>query len=232
MAYVKTNWQKGDKINADKLNNIEQGIEGAYDLLSDLDNVDNFPTATQEEAEEGILNDRFMTPLRTAEAISSLESWVNIASVKTTSTVHEIEFNNLSEYKLLKLVSSAIGVSNSDILVRFNDDDGSNYDNRRIFLSGIYNSNNTTGDNNIRLNRGARSSGSFVFFDINNLKANQPKSAFSKVKENDDVTMVLNVMHWNNTTEKIDKMLLFPSSPPSPSGFQENSFFELWGVKE
>ena len=30
MAYVKTNWQTGDKINADKLNKIEEMLERLY----------------------------------------------------------------------------------------------------------------------------------------------------------------------------------------------------------
>jgi hypothetical protein len=37
-----------------------------------LGNVDNFATASQAEAEAGSANDKFMTPLRVAEAISAL----------------------------------------------------------------------------------------------------------------------------------------------------------------
>ena len=36
MSYVKTNWQTGDTVTAEKLNNLENGVANAYALILDL----------------------------------------------------------------------------------------------------------------------------------------------------------------------------------------------------
>lgn len=75
--------EQGVPLSIANLNNMEDGIEQAHIDIENhiqdknnphdtLVNVDNFATANQIEAQEGTANDKFMTPLRTKEAINSL----------------------------------------------------------------------------------------------------------------------------------------------------------------
>src|SRR5690606_21784694 len=88
---AKTNWGMNDTVMPADMNQIGQQInEGTANLDSHtsntnnphsvtkeqvgLGNVENFPVATQAEAEVGTATNRYMTPERTAQAISVLAS--------------------------------------------------------------------------------------------------------------------------------------------------------------
>lgn len=55
-----------------------------------LGNVDNFLTATQAEAQAGTANDRFMTPLRTAQAIAQLVGNSLTSHINNTNNPHNV----------------------------------------------------------------------------------------------------------------------------------------------
>ena len=59
-----------------------------------LGNVQNFSIADQAEAEAGSVNNKYMTPLRTAQAIAELET---VVDVSTEYAAGIIETNNLDE---------------------------------------------------------------------------------------------------------------------------------------
>ena len=131
MPYNPTNWVNGGPpgISAERLNKIEQGIKDAHDGLDvhiartdnphavtkaqvGLGSVDNYPTASQAEAEAGTAANRFMTPQRTKQYVDtrllndlkfrlnngSLEfndgtGWKSVGFDPRSMTYHEIAHN-------------------------------------------------------------------------------------------------------------------------------------------
>lgn len=55
-----------------------------------LGSVDNFATANETEAREGLVNNRFMTPLRTAQAIATLATGPLTAHINNKSNPHAV----------------------------------------------------------------------------------------------------------------------------------------------
>lgn len=82
-----------------------------------LANVDNFATASQIQAEEGSLNDRFMTPLRVAQAISVQAGTLLQAHVDNTSNPHsvtkaQVGLGNVANYPVANKAEAELGESN------------------------------------------------------------------------------------------------------------------------
>ena len=65
MAYVKTNWVDDvTPLSATNMNNIEDTLDGLGNVTNEI--------ATQVEAKAGTSNVKYMTPLRTKEAIGNI----------------------------------------------------------------------------------------------------------------------------------------------------------------
>jgi len=65
MAYVKTNWVDDvTPLSSTNMNNIEDTLDGLGNVTHEI--------ATQAEAEAGTSNIKYMTPLRTKEAIGNI----------------------------------------------------------------------------------------------------------------------------------------------------------------
>lgn len=80
--------------------------------------VENFPTANQQEAEAGNLNNRFMTPLRVAQAISKLigeafNAHVNNKDNPHATTKAQVELGLVENYAVATQPEAEAGLSNS-----------------------------------------------------------------------------------------------------------------------
>lgn len=80
-----------------------------------LFNVDNYATATAQEAQDGNLNDRFMTPLRTKQAIAALASG--------ELTAHTMDFDN--PHNTTKAQVGLVNVENYGIATQVESEGGS-----------------------------------------------------------------------------------------------------------
>lgn len=78
---------------ADKLNphNVTKDQVGLF-------NVQNFPVATFEEARAATANDRYMTPLRTAQLVAEVSAGVNSAHTTRTDNPHSVTFDQVGAY--------------------------------------------------------------------------------------------------------------------------------------
>jgi len=73
MAYVKTNWVDDvTPLSATNMNNIEDTLDGLGNVTHEI--------ATQAEAEAGTSDIKYMTPLRTKEAIGNISIKTGILS--------------------------------------------------------------------------------------------------------------------------------------------------------
>ncbi len=82
-----------------------------------LGSVDNFATASQVEAEAGISPSKFMTPLRTAQAIAALASAPINTHIARTDNPHavtqaQVGLSNVQNYAIADVVAARAGLSN------------------------------------------------------------------------------------------------------------------------
>ncbi len=82
-----------------------------------LGSVANFPTASQTEAEGGTANNRFMTPLRTAQAIAALATGPMTAHINNTNNPHgttksQVGLGNVQNYAIADALAARAGTAN------------------------------------------------------------------------------------------------------------------------
>lgn len=94
---------------ADQMNphNVSKAQVGLF-------NVENYPVATAQEAQAGVLNDRYMTPLRVKQAITAL------ASVELST--HTSDFNN--PHSVTKAQVGLVNVENYEIATQVESESG------------------------------------------------------------------------------------------------------------
>ena len=83
-----------------------------------LGNVDNYPTATQAEAQNGIMTNRFMTPLRTAQAITTQIGTAFTAHVNDKTNPHgvtktQVGLGSVQNYAIATTTAAVTGTSNT-----------------------------------------------------------------------------------------------------------------------
>ena len=75
--YTKTNWQDGDIITADKMNNIENGIKGIEDVTTTVkdgfDDLDDRVTALEQGSGSGLTEDIKQALLQIAEKVAYID---------------------------------------------------------------------------------------------------------------------------------------------------------------
>lgn len=81
-----------------------------------LGNVDNYPTATEKQATDGVSNESFMTPLRTAQAINLLAVEVinkHAANKRNPheTTAEQVGLGNVSNYKTASIEEAVAGIA-------------------------------------------------------------------------------------------------------------------------
>ena len=89
-----------------------------------LGNVDNYATATKEEAEAGSINNRFMTPLRVAQAIVALVGNALGLHITDTENPHQVNkeqvgLSNVNNYATATQAEAEAGVSNNLFMTPF-----------------------------------------------------------------------------------------------------------------
>lgn len=82
-----------------------------------LGSVANYPTASQTEAEGGTANNRFMTPLRTAQAIAALATGPMTAHINNTNNPHgttkaQVGLSLVQNYAIADALAARAGTAN------------------------------------------------------------------------------------------------------------------------
>ncbi|MEG6521148.1 phage tail protein [Desulfotomaculum sp. 1211_IL3151] len=130
-------------VTDDKLSNVAGQLKGVVaghlaEIVTDahlplnvgLGNLQNYGIASQAEAEAGTASNKYMTPLRTAQAIAALSpDWDLLTLASNTAQVDIAVSAGCKVIEIIAFVQSyAAGTSHDDLWVRFNGDSGSYYD--------------------------------------------------------------------------------------------------------
>ena len=113
-----------------------------------LSDVANYAVASQAEAEAGEANDKFMTPLRTAQEIAALASTTTPLSTPGMVLIASLDIPNgnldfmdldLSAYKVVKLFFTIEGYTpvGGSVKLRFNRRSGNFYEYRLSITTGL-----------------------------------------------------------------------------------------------
>lgn len=106
MSYTKTNWQTGDIVTAEKLNNLENGVESAQ--LPTVSSIDNGKVLTVANGAWGVGNGQiyFVTQTETgiAESYNELKALVS-NNIPVFITMYNDELEGSEAYVIYSLSS-------------------------------------------------------------------------------------------------------------------------------